>query len=115
MFDPNGVRGPGIEILRDSLAEQESRLAKHHEAAKLAAPKRSHFEQAGKHIPGKFAAWGVGASVVASVGGAEVGIDLVVRRREIELSKAVERIRREKHSVLCRGFLWCRGFGLLGS
>src|SRR5689334_9456678 len=53
VFYANSVKGPGVEILRDILAEQEARFAKQHEAPELATAERAHLEQAGEHVSGE--------------------------------------------------------------
>src|SRR5580692_6155887 len=80
MLDADGIERPGVERLRKILSEQECGRSEEHEAAQLAATKGPHFQGSGEHVAGEHAAGRVHAAVLPSGGGAQVMINLVVRR-----------------------------------
>src|SRR5207244_7842472 len=88
MFDSDGVGRPGVEVLRNILAKQESWLPKQHEATDLTPSERSNLQQAGQHVPGECIAGRVCPAEGAGIGPAQVGIYLVVWWGNIELDIA---------------------------
>ena len=86
--------------LIDSLVEdsktqgevQESGLSPQHESAKGSSAKRPSFQNAGKHVSRKCVTGCALPAIIASVGCAEVGIDLIVGRSNFELCISPKRI-----------------------
>ena len=91
--------GPGVESLGKVSAKQEARLTEQQEPAKFAATKGPCLDVAGKHVAGKGRAGGVHASEIAGVGTANVGINLVVWRGQVELGIAPESIAGKEHPL----------------
>src|SRR6185437_8827913 len=53
---------------------------------------------------GKHAARSVYASVLAGIAAADIGIDFVVRRRQIKLGPSPKHVAGEKHALVLAGF-----------
>src|SRR5580692_4929592 len=103
MLNANRIWRPGIKILRHIFAKQKRRLPKEHESPKLTLAKRTHLQEPGEHIARKHAAWSVRASIAAGVSRAQIWINLVMRRRQINLRVAIKSVMRKKHSIRCAG------------
>src|SRR5580698_7238237 len=99
VLNADGIGRPCIECLRDGLAEEKCGRAVYHEAAQLGSAKRTHFKNSRQHIASEQAAGVVDATVGRGITGAKVRINLVVRRRQVELRPAPEHVAREKHAV----------------
>src|SRR6184192_2842202 len=99
MFDSDGVKGPGVKILRNILSEQEAWFPEYHEPAERASAERARLQQAGEHVTGESGAGSVSAAKSSGVGAADVRVNLVVRRCDVELAITPKCIRGQKHSV----------------
>src|SRR5215469_7293413 len=100
MLDADGIERPGVETLRYVLAEQKTRLCKKHETAKRTPTEGADLDEAGKHVAGKETARCIRTAIVTRIRGAEVGIDFIVRRCQIELSPAIQGVGRNEHSLV---------------
>src|SRR5579863_7790392 len=98
VLDPDRIRRPGVERFGYGLAEQECRSAEYHKSAQHASPKRTRFQHSREHIACEQAARRIHSPVLPCVAGAQVWVNLVVRRRQIELPPSPKRIPGEKHS-----------------
>jgi len=99
MLDTDGIRRPGIQRLGDVLSKQETRFSPKHEAAELAPAERAYLEQSRQHVAGKHAAGGIGTPIVTCVGGAQVGINFVMRRGNFELRVAPKGVSRQEKAL----------------
>src|SRR5215469_107750 len=100
MLDADGIERPGVETLRYGLAEQKTWLSKKHETAERATTEGADLDEAGKHVASKGIARCIRAAIVTRIRGAEVGIDFIVRRGQVELSPAIEGVGRKEHSLV---------------
>lgn len=92
MLEADGIEGPGIETLGYILAEQKTWVPKKHETAEGATTKGAGLDLPGKHIASKGIARCIRATIITRIRGAQVGIDLIVRRRKVELGVAPESV-----------------------
>src|SRR5579872_3356964 len=76
------------------------RLGEKKNAAELAFAEGSSFDDPGEHVASEHAALRVGSAEVASRCVAQIRVNFVVRRRNIELCIAPERIFRKKCPVV---------------
>src|SRR5580704_17666504 len=90
VLDANRIGRPGIERLRNGLAEQERRRAKHHEAPQLSPPERTHLQHSRQHIAREHAAGSVHSAILSSISRTDPGIDFVVRRSQVKLRPTPE-------------------------
>src|SRR5208282_2885529 len=84
----NAAPRPGIEILRYILAEEEGRIEEDHDASRECLAERPQLHRSRDHVARKRAALRVLASVLPSIGGAQVGINFVMRRSKVKLRPA---------------------------
>jgi hypothetical protein len=101
MLDPDGVKGPGVQILGNVLTKQESWFTPEHEPAQWGSTERTNFQNSGEHVASKSVTGCVLPSVGTRIGGAKVRVDLVVGRCDVELGISPEGIRREEKPILC--------------
>src|ERR1700690_2375265 len=99
MLDTDRVKRPGVERLRDVLAKQNCWLPEEHEPTELALAKGAHFQESRKHIASEFTAGSIRASIGFGVACAQIWIDLVVRRGQVELRIAPQSIFRKEGTV----------------
>src|ERR1700758_2709481 len=93
------IRRPGIERLWYGLAEQECGRSIDHEPPQWTSSKRTDLQNSREHIAREQAARGVYAAVLPGVAGAEIRVNLIVRRSQVELRPAPEHVSGEKHSL----------------
>src|SRR5215469_6374784 len=100
MLETDGIERPGVETLRHVLAEQKTWLSKKHETAEGATTEGADLHQARKHVAGEGITRCIRAAIVTRIGGAEIGIDFIVRRGEVELRPAPESVCRKEHPLV---------------
>src|ERR1700746_797734 len=98
MFHADGIKGPCVKRMRNVPSEKKARLSKKHDAPQRASAKRTRLQQTREHVARKSGAGGVHPSEAARVGAANVGIDFVVRRRDIKLGVPPKSIGREEYT-----------------
>src|SRR6267142_1029936 len=97
MLYADSIWRPRIEGLGHVLAEQERWRSKQHEPAQRSTPKGTHLQNAGDHIAGKHTARRIHSAELTNVSGAEIRINLVVRRRQIELRPSPQHVAGKEH------------------
>src|SRR5712664_182409 len=95
----NGIERPGIKRLRKILAKEEFRFSKEKEPPQLSPPERPNLNVSGEHVTGKSRARIVHTAGNSRVRPTQVGINFIVRRREVELPISPEHVTRKEHSV----------------
>src|SRR5215472_9449215 len=94
------VGRPGVESLGHILAKKETRLAEKEKTPQLGASEGTNLHVGRKHIAGEGVAGSIRSAVIFGIGSAEVGVNLVMWRREVELAISPERVAGKKHPVL---------------
>src|ERR1700737_3580661 len=99
LFHADRVKRPGVKRLRKVFAEQKARFPKQKHSPQLSAAEGACLHIAGEHVARKGIAGGIGSSANSSIRSAEVRVNLVVRRRQIELPIAPEHVVGKKHPL----------------
>src|SRR6266550_4294359 len=107
MFHPDRVKGPGVKRLGNIPSKKKRGLAEEHEAAELATSEGAHLKLTGNHVTGKGVAGSVYPAELSCVRGANVWVNFVVRRSNVELSVSPKHVRRKKHSFVLRRIDLC--------
>src|ERR1700680_2770962 len=93
------IERPGIKRLRKILAKHESRFSEEEKSSQLSPAKWAHFHVSGEHVAGEGIARIVHSPRNSGVSPAQIGINLIVRGCEVELSVSPEHVVRKKHPV----------------
>src|SRR5260370_32740505 len=97
MFNANRIGRPRVERLGNGLAEQERGCPKDHQAPQWATAERPYFQNSREHIAREQAAGGIDSAVLSGIAGAQIGINLVVWGREVELRPAPKHVVGKEH------------------
>src|SRR6266496_2257874 len=101
VLNSNRVKGPCVQILGDVLTEEEVWFTPEHEAAQRTPAKGTDLQNSREHIAGKGVTGRALPSVDTRIGGANIRIDLVMGRSDLELGVSPKRVRGKEETVLC--------------
>src|SRR5438270_13398964 len=107
VLNADRVEGPGVQSLGNCLTGKKRRRAIEHESAQGTLSKGADLQDPREHVAREHAAGSIDTPVLPSISAAQVGVNLVMRRRQIKLRPPPKHVPREKHAFVRIGGFPC--------